>query len=59
MINALHLLWIVPLAGSFGAFAMAIIAGGKEEPAKTPAAEEYERIYIEDEHKYSGLLDDE
>lgn len=26
MINALHLLWIVPLAGSMGAFCMALLA---------------------------------
>lgn len=29
MMNALHLLWIVPLAVSFGAFIMAIFAGSK------------------------------
>ena len=28
MINAWHLLWIVPLAASAGAFVMAIISGG-------------------------------
>lgn len=27
MINALHLLWIVPLSGSIGAFWMAVLAG--------------------------------
>lgn len=26
--NPLHLIWIVPLSGGFGAFVMAIIAGG-------------------------------
>lgn len=30
MINALHLLWIVPLAGSMGAFCMALLAVNKE-----------------------------
>lgn len=30
MINALHLIWIIPLAASFGATVMAIIVGGKE-----------------------------
>lgn len=28
MINALHLLWIIPLSGGAGVFLMAIIAGG-------------------------------
>ena len=30
MMNALHLLWIIPLAGSLGAFVMALFAGSKE-----------------------------
>jgi hypothetical protein len=30
--NPLHLLWIVPLSTSFGAFIMAIIAGGDNDP---------------------------
>lgn len=58
MMNALHLLWIIPVAGSFGAFVMALFAGSKRT-AEKPAAEKYERIYFEDDHKYSGLLDDE
>lgn len=29
MINALHLLWIVPLAAFFGCIVMALIIGGK------------------------------
>lgn len=29
MINALHLIWIVPVAASFGAFIMAVFAGRK------------------------------
>lgn len=29
MINALHLLWIIPLAASAGAFCMALVAAGK------------------------------
>lgn len=28
--NPLHLLWIIPLAAGFGAFIMAIFAGGKD-----------------------------
>ena len=31
MMNALHLLWIVPCAASFGALIMGVIAGGKEK----------------------------
>jgi hypothetical protein len=30
MINALHLLWIVPLATMFGFFIAALLAAGKE-----------------------------
>ena len=30
MMNVWHLLWIVPLAASFGAVVMAVIVGGKE-----------------------------
>ena len=30
MINALHLLWIIPLALTAGAFLMALVAGKKE-----------------------------
>ena len=29
MINSLHLLWIVPLAATFGAVMMAVLIGGK------------------------------
>lgn len=29
MINALHLIWIVPLSGGFGVFIMALFAGRK------------------------------
>jgi hypothetical protein len=29
MMSAWHLLWIIPLAGSFGAFTMALFAGSK------------------------------
>ena len=29
MINALHLIWIIPVSASFGAFVMAIFAGSK------------------------------
>ena len=32
MINAWHLLWIVPLSASFGAVMMAIFAGGDTDP---------------------------
>lgn len=32
MISAWHLLWIIPLAGSFGAFIMALFAGGDCDP---------------------------
>lgn len=32
MINALHLLWIVPLSGGLGAFFMALLAGGDCDP---------------------------
>lgn len=32
MINALHLLWIIPLAGGLGAFLMALIAVGDCDP---------------------------
>ena len=32
MINALHLLWIVPLAASAGAFVLAVFAGGDTDP---------------------------
>lgn len=30
MINALHLIWIVPLSASIGVFAMALVIGGSE-----------------------------
>lgn len=30
MINVLHLLWIIPLAGSFGMAILAVIVGGKD-----------------------------
>lgn len=32
MISAWHLLWIVPLAVTAGAFCMAIVAGGDNDP---------------------------
>lgn len=31
MMNALHLLWIVPLSGGLGAFIMAIFVGGARD----------------------------
>lgn len=36
MINALHLLWIVPLAGSVGVFFMALVAAGHNSAASQP-----------------------
>lgn len=33
MINAWHLCWMLPLAAAFGAFLMAIIAGGDCDPS--------------------------
>ncbi len=30
MMNALHLIWIIPAAASFGAFALALFVGGRE-----------------------------
>ena len=30
MINALHLLWIIPAAASFGAVVLAVFVGGRE-----------------------------
>ena len=32
MINVLHLLWIIPLAGGLGAFCMALVAVGGRDP---------------------------
>lgn len=32
MINALHLLWIIPLSGGLGAFFMALVAVGDCDP---------------------------
>ena len=32
MINVLHLLWIIPLAGGLGAFCMALVAVGDCDP---------------------------
>lgn len=29
MMNAVHLIWIIPVSASFGAFIMAIFAGSK------------------------------
>lgn len=31
MINALHLIWIIPLAATFGFFVAAMLAAGKDE----------------------------
>ena len=53
MINALHLLWIIPLSIVFGVFMMALcVAAGKE------ATMDDETIY-EDGKQWSGLLEDE
>lgn len=30
--NPWHLMWIIPLSGGFGAFIMAVIAGGDCDP---------------------------
>jgi hypothetical protein len=35
MINALHLIWIIPLAGSVGFFAAALLAANKAEGGGT------------------------
>lgn len=32
MINALHLLWIIPLSMGIGVFCMALVAGGDCDP---------------------------
>lgn len=39
MINALHLLWIIPLSASFGLFIMALMVAGKDDKEK----EDYRR----------------
>lgn len=31
MINALHLIWIIPAAATFGLFVAALLAAGKED----------------------------
>lgn len=31
MINALHLLWIIPVAASFGLFVAALLVAGRDE----------------------------
>ena len=30
MINALHLIWIIPLSASIGVFALALVIGGSQ-----------------------------
>lgn len=59
MMNVLHLLWIIPLSVSFGYATAALLMAAKRGDTMAPEKEEYERIYFEDDHKYSGLLDDE
>lgn len=52
MMNALHLLWIIPLSVVFGVFMMALcVAAGKEVTMD-------ETIY-EDGKQWSGLLEEE
>ena len=48
MINALHLLWIVPVAASVGAAVMATLIGGDCDP-----------YWYDDDHDVSGLIDEE
>lgn len=48
MIIALHLLWIVPLAASFGAITMAVLEGGDCDPYR-----------YDDDHDVSGLIDED
>lgn len=31
MINALHLLWIIPLSAAFGVFTLALLIGGTKD----------------------------
>lgn len=59
MIHALHLIWIIPLSVSFGYAIAALLMAAKRGDTTAPEEEEYERIYIEDEHQYSGLLSDD
>lgn len=46
--NPKHLIWIIPLAASFGAFVMAIIAGSGADPG-----------WYDDDHDVSGLIDED
>ena len=60
MMNALHLIWIIPLSVSLGyAIAALMVAASRADTKISKKEEEYERIYIEDEHQYSGLLSDD
>lgn len=60
MMSALHLIWIIPFSASLGYATAALLMAAKRGDATTPEKEEeYERIYIEDEHQYSGLLSDD
>lgn len=53
MINALHLLWIVPLSMAVGVFMMALcVAAGKEVPMD-------DEVLYEDDKRYSGLLEED
>lgn len=57
MINALHLIWIIPVSASVGAFIMVIFAGSKVYPMCTLTLKTWmvERIVqILEVHPYTG-----
>jgi hypothetical protein len=40
MINALHLLWIIPISASFGAFIMALMVAAKDDKIENKEKED-------------------
>ena len=60
MMSEVQLVWIIPLSVSLGYAIAALLMAAKRGDTMAPEKEEeYERIYIEDEHQYSGLLSDD